>query len=369
MRLPIAMHEIQETTSFNTGAASSQGVCTDGSNIFVTDTNHIYKYSMSGSLVSSVSTGSNGSVHHNASLCIKDGVLYVEVSSFPSTPAVGYIQKYAASNLAYLGEAQTFTDKYGGGIGWDGTNFWVGDNGANFKLFDENLAYVKTVTSDYTPDDLGWQGLAWDGDYLYANSHEGSLPQTVRKFFYDGTSLTLVEHLAHPFQCTQGIDFNAGVIYMARRGSPSDGVVICKIVPYDYSHQNLIERYDAPERQNINTSYTRESILGVTLPVKKDDLIKVTLSGIFRCSSGSLRAYIDPPATGSVGLEAINDGPSLRSDCTTSEGQTTEITKLYRATATGNAEFYMWWRKNTSGTAYASQRNLYAQVIGKTLAI
>lgn len=355
--------ELLEQSSFNTVAVSTQGVCFDGTHYYVSDSTKLYKYTTAGVKVAERDCSSYGTVHHLGDLCVVGGILYVVADNYPSTPKVGYIQQYNASDLSYRNtETQVHTDKWTSSVCYDGTNFYTVTNDNLIQKWETGFTSPTTITPDFTPGSgHGWNGIVKDGDTVYLNIHSGTEPTTVQKFTLVGGELKLDYHLPRPAGCTQGLDLDGDVLIMALRDA---AVVRAKEVPYDYRQNNLIAQVDAGTRTTTSTGYVEQSNLKVSLPVKKDDVIEVQLQGLFKTTT-SMRAYINPSTTNTCDVTDIYNPRTIRSQSSASEMDSLAQTRHYKANEDGTATFSMQWKQISSGAATSNDRTMSARVIGK----
>lgn len=367
-------YELEEKDLIETVAYSTQGVCFDGTYYYVTDNDKIYKYNTSGTKVAERDCTSDGTNHHLGDLCIKDGILYVASSAYPSTPLNGYIKEYNASDLTYrsteyfLGSTNLAesVDFDANGDAWtvsDGNLLQKWDTG-----FTSPTTYVPNVVPTQNENDHGWNGLKWHDGYLYMNVHEDSVPNTLHRFAFDGTDLTIDAYYPRPKWCSQGFDIDGDTFILGKRGYGvvDDGIVLGELVPYDFRQNTVIIKEDFTERSTVVDSYGEQTHLKASIVAKKDDIICVTLQANFRVSANGVRAYVDPSGTNTTSVRALNEARSIRTQVQNTEGISLGQQKYYAVNENGKVTFAMWWKRTGgSGTVYADDRMMTLQIIGK----
>lgn len=368
--------EYKESQLLETIADSSQGVCFDGTYYYVTDNDNIYKYNTSGSKIAQRNCTSDGTNHHLGDLTIQNGILYIMSSAYPSTPLNGYVKEYNASDLSYRSVEHFLGSTYlAESLDWDGTYWWTVSDGNLIQRWDSNFANPTTFTPNMLPttrtNSHGWQGIKWHNGYLYLNVHEGSVPTAFHRFAFDGTNLTIDAYYSRPKWCSQGFDIDGDEVIFAKRayGSTtgiSDAIVRTKLVPEDYRQRNVIIGEDFNERTTTSTSYVEQTNLKLSIIAKKDDIVKVTLQGLFRVDGGSLRAYIDLASTNTTPVKELSSPTSIRTQVTNSECVSLNQDRYFAAQADGKLIFDTYF-KQTSGSSSVrmKDRTMIAQVIGK----
>lgn len=372
------MYEYQETDLIETVAYSTQGVCFDGTYYYVTDNDNIYKYNTSGTKVAERDCTSDGSNHHLGDLCVKDGVLYVASSAYPSTPLNGYIKEYNASDLTYrntehflgstnLAESVDFDDE---------GNPWTVSDGNVLERWDSNWSNPVQFVPDVTPiareNVHGWNGLKWHDGYLYMNCHEGAVPNTLHRFAFDGINLTIDAYYPRPKWCSQGFDFDGDTLILGKRGYGNttgidDAIVFARLKPNDYRQNTIVVEEDFTERIHSGTSYAEQDDLRPAIVVKKDDLIQVTLQGLFRVDGGSIRAYVAPSSVNTTDVDERGSATSIRTQVQNSEGISLCQQRHFAAQEDGKVTFATYFRQQTSGQGNVRMKDriMTLRIIGK----
>lgn len=242
------MAYFSQKQQFNTLAGNTQGVCFDDDYFYITEASEIMKYTRGGEFVARHDTVGDGSSNHLGDLCIKDGILYVMSSLYPSGPPYNEIvMLYDAETLTYIQEYSTFTDHIGEGIDYRHGHFWtVSDN------FDEVYKWEDGFTSPTTypitePTITGsvhhFQTIVWiDDDTIAMALHGGpspALPQTVLFYRFANDEFRLVRQITPPSPVIifgQGMAWDAttNIMYFANRDdiNNEDKVTGAKLVEY-----------------------------------------------------------------------------------------------------------------------------------------
>ena len=201
-----------------------QGVCSDGSYIYVTGSDdYLRKYRKSdGSLVGQIYLGNKITGQpHVGDCCYYNGTVYVAMSNYPTTPYKGSIIKVNADDLSYLGYISLYGDHEASSVcrrPSDGT-FWVASYSylTPCKIFKyssswEYLGSYNLETVDENGE-WGYDGLEWDGNYLLANVHAGADQGAYLDIYYfNETSFVRIKRINHYIngnECHQGISFDA----------------------------------------------------------------------------------------------------------------------------------------------------------------
>ncbi|RLI85618.1 MAG: hypothetical protein DRP01_05810, partial [Archaeoglobales archaeon] len=185
---------------------ADQGITTDGTYVYTTDSSNLYKYQKDGTLVTSRDTSGDGSYgDHNGDLCYHNGKLYICTCNFPDTPKTAAIAVYNASDLSYIGE-QVLSNPpdWGAGISYHDGKFWViFDNPNNKVIWKMTQTDTTTFTKDaeysltyaITSGDHGYQGCDWKDDYLFCNIHDGSSPTKCDVYYWNGSGFEEYQRL------------------------------------------------------------------------------------------------------------------------------------------------------------------------------
>jgi hypothetical protein len=220
-----------------TTETDAQGVATDGTNLWFSSSDTIFKYSKAGSLITSRDvSGDNptGKSQING-MYIKDGVLYVSAAE-NSTPRKSYIVQYDPDTLAYIDHNQITGDWFSEDLSFKDGYWWVvfhankvvakvdPDDWSVVASYD--LTFAITGSSGGYGSGTGYDGVDWYGDYLLCNIHEIYDQDFLDVYFFDGTSFIEVGRLSRPTSiATQGIAIDpseSDVMWFAERNYSGD---------------------------------------------------------------------------------------------------------------------------------------------------
>jgi hypothetical protein len=222
-------YSINEISDFNipntdlgvAGVGNPQGVCTDGTNIFVSYRNHIYKYDMVGALVADSATTHGTYADDNGDCSVVGDYIYVVNSDARYGGTNGAVSKYSKSTLAYVSETILVTPgAIPLSISYKDNAFWIAWNTNRISKYSVSF----TKLADYTiPTSLiYYEGSTWMGNIFIGNEHEnGSGTEKwgyTDLLYFDGTSFSFLTTIKRYDLWGQGIDYYDGVLYIAKRG-------------------------------------------------------------------------------------------------------------------------------------------------------
>lgn len=236
---------------FDIVATNTQGICLDDDYFYISEASELMKYTRSGNFVARHDTTGDGSSDHLGDCMIKDGVIYVTSSLYPSGPPYNeVVMLYDAETLTYITEYSTFTDHIGEGIDYRLGKFWtVSDNFDNVYSWDEGFVNPTTypiLMPNFTGSVHHLQTIVWASDSIvYMQVHGGpspAYPETVLKYEFDGDSFNLLEEITRPVPIYihgQGMawDHKTKTMYFANRDdiNTPDSVTGAKIVDDKFS--------------------------------------------------------------------------------------------------------------------------------------
>jgi hypothetical protein len=359
-------------SGFNTSATSSQGIASDGTYYYVIDNTDIYKFTLTGSLVNSHSTSSEGTYGGHLGDCTYgfDGYLYVTASNYPTVPRLAAIMKYDPSTLTFVSET-TYgePESYNAAITAKDGKYWTSsDDGLTIRRYSSSFVLEQTwvLTQPVMSGAAhSWNGIEWVGDVLYLNPHQDVNPPTMAGYYFDGSDFNYLGESIRPANCSQGMiwdEASSNLVFVVRNSSGGDGVYKTNLESTTYWNR-VVFSYDNSARTTTSTGYTANSNSVVTVYARQWDIIEVTLNTIlWQSAAGNIRAYASPTTADAAKVTEWSNAPTLRSQTTNSDGITGYQRKLFRMEANGTVQFTMWW-KTTASTANCSNTMLAAQVI------
>lgn len=241
---PSAFTVVLVSTQTTTGSNDAQGVASDGTNIYWTNSTTLYKYSQAGSLLASRPTVSDFPVDKSQiNGCFYDaGKVYVSAARFTGSTAVSWIVEYDASTLAFIRAHVLPTQAFSEGVTRKYGFWWVCYHADRMVCrFDDSwqlrgtyaLSFSITGSSGGYGSSQGYDGITWSGDYLLANIHEIYNEDFVDVYAWDGSGFREVVRLNRPTSsATQGLAIDPvdpTVLWMALRAG-SDGFAKVQLV-------------------------------------------------------------------------------------------------------------------------------------------
>lgn len=210
------------SSRFSTPSSTdAQGVVTDGVHVWYSSSTTIYKYTKAGVLVTSrnvIGDAPTDKVQVNG-LCIRLGVLYVSAAKYVSSTGTSWIVQYDPDTLAYISHNVITGNWFSEGITFKNGNFWVCFHANNVVakvdptswavLATYPLTFLITGSSGGYGSGVGYDGLAWKGNYLFCNIHEIYDQDYLDVYYFDGTGFIEVGRLNRPTSISsQGFCFD-----------------------------------------------------------------------------------------------------------------------------------------------------------------
>ncbi len=245
------------TSSWSTSSTTdAQGVATDGTHIWYSDSTNLYKYTKAGSLVTSRAvTGDNPTTKDQINgLFYKGGVLYVSAAKIVAGVGTSYIVEYDPTTLAYI-TAHTLTgDRYSEGCAFFDGYWWVCYHAHKLiAQYDTSWNFVAEFALTFTINGnsglgvggtygtQGYDGILWKDGFLYLNIHEIYNQKFCDRYRWTGSGFSEDIRIPHlTSQATQGIVFDptepGGTIWWAVRNysgldSVIKGALIIPVIP------------------------------------------------------------------------------------------------------------------------------------------
>lgn len=266
---------IASITGFNITYRSSykmahQGVATNGTHYFTTNSPlglpNIYVYDDGFNLVQTqnVTGDMPAGWQQINSMYYKDGKLYVGCSNTGTTSYQSWILEYNANTITLAATHTVIGLGWGEGCAFNGTSFWVVydisliANSSSYNAvaqYDSSWNYVAQYNLTYPQSESreigvsGYQGVRFVGNYMFVNTHENVIPQTLDVYYWNGTGFEEYVRLGQPsYWASQGFDFNSDSSewYFAERyynGNTSDYRIIKAVPTYGNYH---LTGYDSP---------------------------------------------------------------------------------------------------------------------------
>jgi len=221
-------------------STDAQGVATDGTSIWYSNSSELRKYDKSGTLITSRAVAGDTPTDKQQinGMFYKDGVLYVSAAKFVGGVGTSYIVEYNPTTLAYVTHHTLTQDAFSEGCAFHAGHWWVIFHASKYVAkYDSSWTFVATYSLDFSitgssggyGSGQGYDGMAWDGDYLYLNIHEIYNEDFVDVYHWNGTGFDPVYRNARATsKATQGLAIDpveTDVIWWAERNySGADGV-------------------------------------------------------------------------------------------------------------------------------------------------
>lgn len=210
----------------------AQGVATNGTHVWFSSSTTIYKYTNSGSLVTSRNvSGDNPTdkVQVNG-MYLKDGVLYVSAAKFTGGVGTSWIVQYDPDTLAYITHTTLGIDGFSEGLTFKNGYWWVVFHATKIVaqydtswnlITSHSLSFSITGSSGGYGSGQGYDGIAWYGSYILVNVHEIYNEDFLDVYYFNGTSFDQVARLGQPtLKATQGLaadPSNSTLLWFAER--------------------------------------------------------------------------------------------------------------------------------------------------------
>ena len=227
------------------GTTDAQGVATDGTHIWFSNSTTIFKYTKAGSLVTSRVVSGDAPVTKSQinGMFVKDGVLYVSAAE-NSTPRKSWIVQYNPDTLAYIAHNQITGDWFSEGLSWKDGYWWMTFHATKVAAKIDPATWAVTTTYPLTfkitgssggyGSGTGYESAVWVGDYFLCNVHEVYQQGTLDVYFWNGTGFDEIGRLPRLTpQASQGLaadPVESGIIWYAERNySGTDRVAKARI--------------------------------------------------------------------------------------------------------------------------------------------
>jgi len=211
---------------------SGQGVATDGTYIYSSGNDTIYKLNMNGELVDSHANANlDGTDMAQAnSIHIYDDKLYVGSSNWDTEPKLGYIKVFNADTLEYIEEHQVL-NYWSEGCAYHDGYFWVVYSDWKYvskynTSWEHQADYAVDFPTTGAENISGYQGITWKGDDIFCPIHATISPNPmVDRYHWTGSAFERRERITSPADATQGICYleSNDRFYIAQRNHPETG--------------------------------------------------------------------------------------------------------------------------------------------------
>lgn len=203
-------------------STDAQSVATDGTNIWYSDSNTIYKYTMAGVLITSRNVMTDNPAGDSPSakaqingLAINAGVLYVSGADF-TTVGTSYVNEYDPDTLAHVARHEIAGDWFSESLAFKGGFLWVSfhanevvakvDTSTWTTVATFPLTFAVTGSSGGYGSGTGYDGITWIGDYLLCNIHEIYDQDYLDVYYWTGAEFEEVARLPRVSSiATQGL--------------------------------------------------------------------------------------------------------------------------------------------------------------------
>jgi parallel beta-helix repeat protein len=244
---------IDEVRSIDS-VSSLQGVTTDGTYLYTSAGDNLYKYWLNnGTSVSSHAT-TEDSYSHNGDIKYKNGIIYMAVCNFNAqNPRQYSVSEYNATDFSFIREHKDLAEYWTAGLDYHDGYWWVladtGDpNWVHRYNSTESGGFDNSSYTSYALGNTNSQGITWVGDEIFEANHGNKMG----RFHWNGTGFE------HVFTYTAGTNFPSGTdfqgsdyynnqLYIARRSA--NNIAICNI--NDSSVTNTIS--DSTSNSNTGT--------------------------------------------------------------------------------------------------------------------
>lgn len=221
---------------------AEQGVCTDGTNLFITSTTRLRKYGMSGGskLADIDAFHGDTDVVHAGDCCHFDGKIYCICTNYPNS-TVRRVYIYSASDLSYVNDYNITDNPASGteisGIGCDGSYFWL-CTWYGQKIYKYNSTFVYQNEYHQLSYVESQQGITFENDKLYVVTNDNAISE------YSTSDWSLIGTQQNTV-AKEGLDIEGNYLYSGGAHTAGDDA----LKKFDY-HQLGAVHYDSPIDMN-----------------------------------------------------------------------------------------------------------------------
>ena len=228
-----------------TGTTNAQSVTTDGTHLWFTSSNTIYKYTKTGTLVTSRSVAYDQPTQKTQvnGMKIYDGRLFVCAAVF-STVGSSWVVEYNPDTLAYVQHWTITGDWFIEGLDFHAGYFWAVFH-ANKVVAQLDLDFAVVATHDLTFSvtgssggygaGTGYEGIAWYGNHIFCPIHNIYNENYCDVYGWTGIEFVEIARLYRPTsKAHQGLCLDpteANILWFAEQAtSGTDGIAKVEIV-------------------------------------------------------------------------------------------------------------------------------------------
>ena len=238
------------------GAFAHQGVAADGTYLYTTTQGHgddgLYKLEKDGTVVdhrpNPFMDGTRMMQVTDLYYHPDDGLLYGGANNFNNPVGdsqESWVKVWDPTDLSYVTEHDVPNNGLAEGVMFAHGSWWVIYADADFITeLDTGWNVVANHPFAYRadqPDGNSYNGLWWEGDYLYTTRHNGKTPEGIEVHRWDGSTLTAEARLEKPHpDVTQGMHKEPGsdIMWFCARGGGGLGTRNDNVVKTRFSHTN-----------------------------------------------------------------------------------------------------------------------------------
>ncbi len=209
-----------------------QGVCTDGTFLYISQSHNIYKCNMAGAVQDTATdTHLDGTdMAQTNHIHLYDGKLYVGSNNYDAEPEIGYIKVFDADTLDYIEEHLVKAHYSEGCAFYDGAWWVVYTDWKYVSKYNTDWEWQADYEVDFPTTGntklIGYQGITWMGDDIFLPIHADVTPHPmIDRYHWTGSAFERRERITPPDDATQGICYLSSNdrFYIAQRDHPDPG--------------------------------------------------------------------------------------------------------------------------------------------------
>lgn len=228
----------------------AQGITSDGTNLYYSSSNTLYKYSKAGvlALSRSIAADAPSTKDQCNGVYYKSGILYVSCAKYAAGVGTCWIAEYDPATLLPTGVVHTlstglYPEAFCEGLSFYQGFWWVVFHATKIvAVYDTSFALMGTFdltwpitgSSGGYGSGQGYEGGFWDGDYFYANIHEIYNEKYMDVYYWNGTGMTPIARIDRQIaKESQGISRDpteSDVIWISSRALGADAITRRKLI-------------------------------------------------------------------------------------------------------------------------------------------